>query len=63
MNQNNLPCIDISLIVTGLVLVSVFGHLHKYFSYIVVVSFIGGGTWSTWRRPPTCHKSLTDLIA
>jgi len=25
----------------------------QYFSYIVAVSFIGGGTWS---KPPTCHK-------
>jgi hypothetical protein len=25
-------------------------------SYIVVVSFIGGGNQSTRRKPPTCHK-------
>jgi hypothetical protein len=31
------------------------------FSYIVTVSFIGGGNWSTQRKPPTCHKSLTNL--
>ena len=29
----------------------------QYFSYIVVVSFIGGGNRSTWRKPPTCRKS------
>jgi hypothetical protein len=28
------------------------------FNYIVVVSFIGGENWSTWRKPPTCCKSL-----
>ena len=28
----------------------------------VVVSFIGGGNQSTRRKPPTCHKSLTNLI-
>jgi len=26
------------------------------------VSFIGGGNWSTRRKPPTYHKSLTNLI-
>jgi hypothetical protein len=25
----------------------------------MAVSFIGGGTSSTWRNPPTCLKSLT----
>jgi len=24
----------------------------------VAVSFIGGGNWSTWGKPPTCRKSL-----
>ena len=28
------------------------------FSYIMVVSFIGGGNK---RKPPTCHKSLTNF--
>ena len=28
---------------------------------IVMVSFIGGGNQSTWRSPPTCHKSLTHF--
>jgi hypothetical protein len=31
---------------------------HQYFSYIVVVSFIGGGHWSIQRKPQTYHKSL-----
>jgi hypothetical protein len=26
----------------------------------VAVSFIGGGIQSTWRKPQTCRKSLTD---
>ena len=26
----------------------------QYFSYIVVVSVIGGGNQSVWRKPPTC---------
>jgi hypothetical protein len=34
----------------------------QYFSYIVVVSFIGGGNRSTWRKPPTCRKSLSNFI-
>jgi hypothetical protein len=31
-------------------------------SYMVAVSFIGGGNWNTRRKPPTCRKSLTNLI-
>jgi hypothetical protein len=31
----------------------------QYFSYIMVVSFIGGGNQ---RKPSTCRKSLTNLI-
>jgi hypothetical protein len=31
-------------------------HFQQYFSYIMSVSFIGGGNWSTWR------KSLTNFI-
>jgi len=33
---------------------------NKYFSYIVVVSFIGRGNLSTRRKPLTCSKSLTN---
>jgi hypothetical protein len=28
-------------------------HLKQYFSYIVTVSFLGGGNRSTQRKPPT----------
>jgi hypothetical protein len=28
----------------------------------VTVNLIGGGNNSTWRKPPTCRKSLTNLI-
>ena len=31
-------------------------------SYFVAVSFIGGGNWSTRRKPLTCHKSPTNFI-
>ena len=31
-------------------------HFQQYFSYIVAVSFIGGGNRSTRRKQPTCHK-------
>jgi hypothetical protein len=34
----------------------------QYLSYIMAVSFIGGGSWSAQRKPPTCRKSLTNLI-
>ena len=40
----------------------VYTHFQKYFSYIVEVSFIGGGNRSTRRKLPTCCKSLTNLI-
>jgi hypothetical protein len=36
--------------------------LSTIFSYIVAVSFIVGGNQSTWKNPPTCSKSLTNLI-
>jgi hypothetical protein len=26
------------------------------------VSFIGGGNWSTWRKQPSCHKQLLNII-
>jgi hypothetical protein len=29
---------------------------------MVAVSFIGGGKQSTWRKPPTCRKLLTNFI-
>ena len=32
------------------------------FSYIVAISFIGGGNPSTWRKPPTCCKPQTNAI-
>jgi len=32
------------------------------FSYIVAVSFIGGGNRSIQRKPPTCRKSMTSFI-
>jgi len=38
-------------------------HFQKYFSYIVVVSFIGGRNRSTQRKPPTCRKLLADYNA
>ena len=31
-------------------------------SYIVAICFIDGGNRSTWRKPPTCRKSLTNFI-
>ena len=34
----------------------------QHFSYIMAVSFIGGGNRSTPRNPPTCSKSLTNFI-
>ena len=36
-------------------------HFQQYFSYNVVVSFIGGGNQSTQKKIQTCCKSLTNL--
>jgi hypothetical protein len=40
----------------------VYRHFQQYFSYNVAVSFIGGGNWSSRRKPLTCRKSLTNFI-
>jgi len=34
----------------------------QYFSYNVAVSFIGWGNRRTWRKQPTCRKSLSNFI-
>jgi hypothetical protein len=39
-----------------------FSTISIYFSYIVAVSFIGGGHQTTRRIPPTCCQSLTFFI-
>jgi hypothetical protein len=44
--------------------VSVLFDLFKDILGVVIiwVSFIGGGNWSTRRKPQTCPKSLTNFI-
>jgi hypothetical protein len=37
-------------------------HENRCFSYVMAVSFIGGGNQSTRRKTLTCRKSLTDFI-
>ena len=37
-------------------------HLQQCFSYIVAVSFIGGGNRNTKRKPPSCRYSLPSFI-
>jgi hypothetical protein len=37
-------------------------HFQKYFSYIVAISFIGGGNQTTGRKQLTFHKSLTNFV-
>ena len=37
-------------------------HFQQYFSYILPVSFTGGGNRNTWRKPPTYNNSLTNFI-
>jgi hypothetical protein len=36
---------------------------NNYLSYIVAVSFIGGGNQSALSKPSTCHKSLTICMS
>ena len=36
-------------------------HFQQYFSYIVVISFIGGGNRSTRTKPPTYRKVIDKL--
>jgi len=38
-----------------------FPQFQKYLSYIVAVSFIGGGNRNIQRKQPTCRKSLTNF--
>jgi hypothetical protein len=38
-----------------------YRHFQQYFSYIVTISFIGGGNQSTRRKQLTCCKSLTNF--
>jgi hypothetical protein len=40
----------------------VYHPFQQYFSYIVAVSFIGGGNWWTRKKPLTCRKSLSNFI-
>ena len=40
----------------------VWRHFQQYFSYIIAVSFIGGGNMRTRRKPPNCRRSLTNFI-
>ena len=40
----------------------VYHQCQQYFTYIVAVSFIDGVEWSTKRKPPTCHKSVTNFV-
>ena len=42
--------------------IMVFNNTQKYFSYIMAVSFIGGGNLSTRRKPQILHKLLTNFI-
>jgi hypothetical protein len=36
--------------------VMAFNEFQQYFSYIMAVSFISGGNWSTRRKPPACRN-------
>ena len=57
-------CLFICYIVISFLLVVMiwFMVFNATFSYIVAVSFIGGGNWCTLRKPMFCRKSLTNFI-
>jgi hypothetical protein len=38
--------------------VMAFNEFQQYFSYIMAVSLISGGNWSTRRKPPACRKPI-----
>jgi hypothetical protein len=38
-------------------------HFQQYFSYIVAVSFIGGGNLSTWRKLSVLHNCNTHFLS
>jgi hypothetical protein len=42
--------------------VMAFNEFQQYFSYIMAVSFISGGNWSTRRKLPACRKPSTNFI-
>jgi len=53
---------------TNFMVNGVLRHFQQYFSYIMGVSFIGGGNRRTRRKPPTCRgkpedpEKTTDLL-
>jgi hypothetical protein len=53
MRKIRLPFIDRDLL---------YRDPQQYFSYIMELSFTGGGNQSTGRKPPTCSMSLTNDI-
>ena len=39
-------------------------HFQQYLSYIMMVSFIGGGNGGTWRKPQICSlRTLSRNVA
>ena len=40
----------------------VFNATKQYFSYIMVVSFIGGGNQSNWRKPLTNFITMFNRV-
>jgi len=55
INRYGTDSANLSELRFDLMIYSVSRHFQQYFSYIVVVSFSGGGNRSIQRKPPTCH--------
>ena len=59
--QSEVKCINSTIWLC--VMVIAFNATFNNISVIIMaVSFIGGGNFSTRRKPPTCCKSLTNFI-
>ena len=66
-NKPDVLFVVIRLVIKHVIILTVCGwvgyfayrHFQQYFSYIVGVSFIGGGNQ---KKLQTCHKSLTYFI-
>jgi hypothetical protein len=58
----NAVCLEIKSNTKRLFVGLYYGAERQYFSFIVAVSFIGGGNRSARRKLPTYRKLLTNFI-
>jgi hypothetical protein len=61
-NKNRVLFWNLTSSMFGLIY-GVWGHFQEYFSYILAISFIGGGNRSTQRKPSTWRKQTKSSYA